>query len=271
MTSKLIIVRGAGDLATGVIHKLHRCGFNVLALDIEKPLAIRRNICFSEAIYENEVCIDGVYCEFLTDINLLNNIFKENKVAIAIDPLGNLIKTLKPSVVIDAIIAKKNLGTTIDMAPLTIALGPGFIAKKDVDLVIETMRGHDLGRIIDSGPAIENTGIPGNINGYTKERVVYCTENGVINNICNISDKVKKGQVIATILNDSIETEVVATIDGVLRGIIRDGSFVKSGLKIADIDPRIEELKNCNTISDKARCIAGGVLEAILMNWSELE
>ena len=268
MTDKLIIVRGAGDLSTGIIHKLHRCGFNVLALEVEKPLAIRRNVCFSEAVYEGEVCIEGVFCKLLTDSISLDSIFKENKVALAVDPKGELIKSLKPIVVIDAIIAKKNLGTTINMAPLTIGIGPGFTAKKDVDLVIETMRGHDLGRIIENGSAIENTGVPGSINGYTKERVVYSTGTGIINNTCNIGDIVKKGQVIANISDSNVN--ILATMDGVLRGIIRDRSFVKKGLKIADIDPRVEEVKNSNTISDKARCIAGGVLEAILMNWSEI-
>lgn len=270
MTENLIVVRGAGDISTGIIHKLNRCGFNVLALEIESPLAIRRNVCFSEAIYEEEVYIEGVCGKLVKEVNTLKDIFNENKVAIAIDPDGNLIDMLKPKVVIDAILAKKNLGTTIDMAPLTIGIGPGFIANKDVDLVIETMRGHDLGRIIENGCAVENTGVPGDINGYTKERVVYSYETGIIKNICSIGDIITKGQVIATISSGECKFDILATMNGILRGIIRDGSFVKKGLKIADIDPRVDESKNCNTISDKARCIAGGVLEAILMNWSEI-
>lgn len=270
MTDKLVIVRGAGDISTGIIHKLHRCGFNVLALEIEKPLAIRRNVCFSEAVYEDEVCIEGVYCKLVKDINLIENIFNDNKVAIAIDPKGDLIDILKPKVVIDAILAKKNLGTNINMAPLTIGVGPGFTSNVDVDIVIETMRGHNLGRVIDCGCAIENTGVPGEINGYTKERVVYADTIGTIKSICNIGDTVKKGQVIAEIFDKAYQYNVLATMDGILRGIIRDGSYIKKGLKIADIDPRVEEVQNCNTISDKARCIAGGVLEAILMNWSDI-
>lgn len=270
MTNNLIIVRGAGDIATGVIHKLNRCGFNVLALEVEKPSSIRRKVCFSEAIYEGEVIIENVKCKFIKSKSELNEAFNFGKVCVAIDPGGYFINELKPKVVIDAIIAKKNLGTNINMAPITIGLGPGFLAGKDVDFVIETMRGHDLGRVIDKGSAIKNTGIPGNINGFSSERVIYSEESGIINNICNIGDIVKKNQVIATLNKGNKNIEVKATIDGVLRGIIRNKSKINKGLKIADIDPRIDEIKNCETISDKARCIAGGVLEVVLMNWSDI-
>ena len=270
MIDKLIIVRGAGDIATGVIHKLNRCGFNVLALEVKNPLSIRRKVCFSEAIYDGEVCIDNVTCKFIQSEEDLKNAFRLKKACVAIDPKGILINKLKPKVVVDAIIAKKNLGTTINMAPITIGLGPGFFAGEDVDFVIETMRGHNLGRVIDKGFAIKNTGIPGNINGFSKERVIYSKESGVIRNACDIGDIVKKNQVIATINNDNKSVDVLATMDGLLRGIIRDGSSVKKDLKIADIDPRTDEIKNCETISDKARCIAGGVLEAILMNWGDM-
>ncbi|GAA0863038.1 selenium-dependent molybdenum cofactor biosynthesis protein YqeB [Paraclostridium tenue] len=270
MIDKLIIVRGAGDIATGVIHKLNRCGFNVLALEVKNPLSIRRKVCFSEAIYDGEVCIDNVTCKFVKNEQELKHAFKLKNVCVAIDPKGDLIYKLKPKVVVDAIIAKKNLGTTINMAPITIGLGPGFFAGKDVDFVIETMRGHNLGKIIDNGFAIKNTGTPGNISGFSKERVVYSKESGIIKNICDIGDIVKKNQVIATINTGNKYVDVLATMDGLLRGIIRNGSNVTKNLKIADIDPRIDELKNCETISDKARCIAGGVLEAILMNWSDI-
>mgnify|MGYP002519517627 CR=1 FL=1 len=173
---------------------------------------------------------------------------------------GEYIENLKPLAVVDAILAKKNLGTNKNMAPITIGLGPGFCASKDVDIVIETMRGHNLGRIIEKGYAKENTGIPGEINGVSKERVIYSPINGTILNVREIGDIVKKGEIIAYI----DDTEIKASIDGVLRGIIRNKSKVKSNLKIADIDPREEEVKNSFTISDKARTIAGGVLEAIL-------
>ena len=158
----------------------------------------------------------------------------------------------------------------MDMAPITIGLGPGFKAGYDVDFVIETMRGHDLGRIINKGYATENTGLPGNINGFSKERVIYSSEDGIIKNICDIVDVVYKNQVIAKIENNKNSVDVLATMDGVIRGLIRNNSKIKKNLKIADIDPRINEIENCKTISDKARCIAGGVLEAILMNWSDV-
>lgn len=270
MIDNLIIIRGAGDIASGVIHKLNRCGFKVLALEVKVPLSIRRKVCFSEAIYDGEVCIENITCKFVKNKKEIQDAFKLNKACVAIDPKGSLIGKLKPKVVIDAIIAKKNIGTTKDMAPITIGLGPGFTAGYDVDFVIETMRGHNLGKVISRGCAVENTGVPGNINGFSKERVIYSKQLGVIKNICDIGDVIKKNQVIAVINHEDKYTEILATMDGLLRGIIRDGSNVYENLKIADIDPRIDEVKNSATISDKARCIAGGVVEAILMNWSDI-
>lgn len=266
MKKDLIVIRGGGDIATGTIHKLHRCGFKVVILEIEKPSAIRRTVCFSEAIYEDKTIVENVICEKANDLEEVYSILDRNNIPIIIDPYGEYIEKLNPLVVVDAILAKKNLGTKIDMAPITIGLGPGFCAGKDVNIVIETMRGHNLGRIIEEGYAIENTGIPGVINGVSKDRVIYSHTSGIISNSKEIGDIVKKGEVIATINNTENEsiTEVKATIDGILRGIIRDKSKIKERLKIADIDPRIDEIKNAYTISDKARAVAGGVLEAIL-------
>jgi xanthine dehydrogenase accessory factor len=184
-------------------------------------------------------------------------------VPILVDPEGKSIDILKPDILIDAILAKVNLGTTKDMAGLTIALGPGFSAGEDVDFVIETKRGHNLGRIISKGTATPNTGIPGNIGGYTKERVIHALAAGTIRNIRKIGDVVQKGEPIAYIENGTEKINVNATITGIIRGLIRDGYPVTVGFKIADIDPRQEELSNCFTISDKARCIAGSVLELV--------
>ena len=185
--------------------------------------------------------------------------------ALMIDPKGEMIKQLHPIAVVDAILAKKNLGTTRDMAPITIALGPGFTAGEDVDVVIETMRGHRLGRIIKEGSAIPNTGIPGVIKGFGKERVIHSPAKGILRNICHITDMVSKGQLLAKIETpEGTIVDVPASMDGLLRGLIRDGYPVTKGFKIADIDPRESEYENCFTISDKARCIAGGVLEALL-------
>lgn len=264
MKEDIIVVRGGGDIASGTIHKLHRCGFKVVILEIEKPSAIRRTVCFSEAIYEGQSIIEGLVCKKANDLGEVYTILNKKNIPIIIDPLGKLIKQLKPFVVIDAILAKKNMGTTKDMAPITIGLGPGFLAGKDVHIVIETMRGHNLGRIIEQGYAMANTGIPAVVNGVGKERVIYSPIIGNISNVKKIGDMVEKGEVIATIINDKNIIEVKASIDGILRGIIRDKSKIKKGLKIADIDPRIEEVENSYTISDKARTIAGSVLEAIL-------
>lgn len=266
MKKDIIVIRGGGDIATGTIHKLHRCGFKVVILEIENPSAIRRSVCFSEAVYENKIVVENVVCEKANNLEEVYSILDRNNIPVIIDPSGKYIEKLKPSALVDAILAKKNLGTKKGMAPITIALGPGFCAGKDVDIVIETMRGHDLGRIIEKGYAVANTGIPGVVNGVSKDRVIYSSASGIISNVKEIGDIVKKGEVIA-IINDTENetiTKVKATIDGVLRGIIRDKSKIKERLKIADIDPRIEEVKNSYTISDKARTIAGGVLEAIL-------
>lgn len=260
MKKDIIVIRGGGDIATGAIHKLHRCGFKVVILEIENPSAIRRSVCFSEAIYEGKIMVENVISEKANNIDEVYSILDRKNIPVIIDPYGKYIEKIKPLVVVDAILAKKNLGTTKDMAPITIALGPGFCAGEDVDIVIETMRGHDLGRIIESGYATANTGIPGEIKGVSKERVIYSPVSGTISNVKDIGDIVKKGEVLATI--DGVE--VKATIDGLLRGIIRDKSVIKERLKIADIDPRIEEINNSYTISDKARTIAGGVLEAMM-------
>lgn len=262
--NSLIIVRGGGDIASGTIAKLYKCGFPVLILEIPTPSAIRRNVAFSEAVYEKKQTLEGVTCYLADDINMAIQYLKEGKLTLLVDPNANSINELKPLAVIDAILAKKNLGTMRSMAPITIALGPGFYADEEVDAIIETMRGHNLGRIIYKGSASPNTGVPGNIAGYDKERVIHSDADGILQNVCHITDTVKKGQIIANIQTDTELIPVHATIDGLLRGLIRDGYPVTKGFKIADIDPRLEQYNNCFTISDKARCIAGGVLEALL-------
>lgn len=260
----LVVVRGGGDIATGTIMKLYQCGFSVLILEIENPSAIRRNVAFSEAIYQGIQMVEQVSCFLAKDLDEACAFLNEGKLTMLIDPDGDCLKTLQPLVLVDAILAKKNLGTTRDMAPITVALGPGFEAGNDVDAVIETQRGHSLGRIIYEGRAIENTGIPGKIAGFDKERVIHSPEKGTMRNVKVITDLVKKGEVIAEIETENGKVPVYASLDGLLRGLIRDGYPVTRGFKIADIDPRTDEYNNCFTISDKARCIAGGVLEAIL-------
>lgn len=271
----LIVVRGAGDLATGTIHRLKKAGFRLLVLEAEHPAAIRRQVALSEAVYAGSarvedveaVCMDVDLAEKKNRKELLEpemeRIWKKDGVPVLVDPAGLSIAALRPAVVVDAILAKKNLGTTKEMAPLVIALGPGFTAGEDVDVVIETKRGHNLGRVIRSGSAVPNTGIPGIIGGYGKERVMHAQAEGILRNAASIGDIVEARAVIAEIETENGIVPVEASLSGLLRGLIRDGYPVTKGFKIADIDPRKEELQNCFTISDKARCIAGSVLEVI--------
>ena len=307
----LIICRGAGDLATGIIHRLHRAGYRVIALETDYPAAIRRQVSFCEAVYDGSAAVEGVTARLIPALNDAKNdteiateadaetdaetyswindtpaahiasekwsrsaieaVLEAGEVPLLIDPKGESIALLKPDVVVDAIIAKKNLGTTINMAPLVIGVGPGFTAGNDVHLVIESMRGHNLARIITDGMAQPNTGVPGNIAGFTSERVIHAPAAGYIHDIRKIGDIVQKGDEIARIYPDeesydnalSEYVPVNATITGIIRGLIREGYYFKKGFKIADIDPRESELSNCFTISDKARSIAGSVLEAV--------
>lgn len=271
----MILVRGGGDLATGTIHRLWSAGLRVLVLEAEHPAAIRRQVALSEAVYAGSARVEDVEAVRM-DVDLaekknrkelleqeMERIWKKDGVPVLVDPAGLSIEALRPAVVVDAILAKKNLGTTKEMAPLVIALGPGFTAGEDVDVVIETKRGHNLGRVIRSGSAVPNTGIPGIIGGYGKERVMHAQAEGILRNAASIGDIVEARAVIAEIETENGTVPVEASLSGLLRGLIRDGYPVTKGFKIADIDPRKEELQNCFTISDKARCIAGSVLEVI--------
>lgn len=274
-----IIVRGGGDLATGSIYYLWKSGFRVLVLEAEHPAAIRRQVSLSEAVYQKETIVEQMKAVRVESLEQIQEVWSAGNVPVLVDPNGESIQKLQPDVLIDAIIAKKNLGTNRAMAPLTIALGPGFFAGQDVDYVIETKRGHNLGRIIIDGTAVPNTGIPGNIGGYAKERVIHARADGILHNVAHIGDVVEQGQEIAYITSDENDKDnvsaekpaerymVQATIPGIVRGLIRDGYPVTRGFKIADIDPRQEELKNCFTISDKARCIAGSVLQLVCQDF----
>lgn len=260
MNDNLIIVRGGGDIATGSIQKLYRAGFDVLVLEIEKPTCIRRQVSIAQAIYDNEVKIEdmiAVRCETSKEISAA---FGENKIAVVVDPDCKFINKLKPLAVVDAILAKKNLGTNRAMAPITIGLGPGFVAGDDVDLVIETNRGHNLGRIIFEGPAAKNTGNPGNIDGYTTERILRSPSDGQIHVIRDIGSIVAEGETVATVAGIPIKSQ----LKGIVRGMITEDVHVTSGLKVGDVDPRIV-IENVHTLSDKTRCVGGGVLEAVLM------
>ncbi|MBQ7488441.1 MAG: EF2563 family selenium-dependent molybdenum hydroxylase system protein [Clostridia bacterium] len=259
----LVIVRGAGDISTGTIHRLYSAGFPVLALETDHPSAIRRKVAFSEAVYDGTATVEGVTAIRMASIEAVEDCLKMGQLPLLVDPAGESIRALRPFAVVDAILAKKNLGTTMMMAGLTIALGPGFEAGRDVHYVIETMRGHDLGRIISSGSAIPNTGVPGKIGGYAAERVIHAPCAGIFHLVRDIGSVVTADEQIGTIQSNDGPVPVCTQIPGILRGIIRDRYPVTKGFKLADVDPRVEELKNCFTISDKARCIAGSVLELV--------
>lgn len=262
---QLILVRGGGDIASGTIYKLLQCGYPVLVLETAAPSAIRRYAAFSEAVYDGSSRVEDQICRLAGDLAEAREILARGEAAMLVDPECRVLEEIRPYALVDAILAKRNLGTTRKMAPRTIALGPGFRAGEDVDLVIETMRGHRLGRVIHEGCAQPDTGVPGLIRGYGAERVIHAPAAGRMKNLARIGDTVKKGQPLARIEDEKgHRIPVPATLDGLLRGLIRDGYPVTEGLKIADIDPRLEEYENCFTISDKARCIAGGVLEGIL-------
>lgn len=256
----MIVVRGGGDIATATICRLHRCGFQVLILETAQPTTIRRAVSFAEAVYEGGKTVEGITAERVSRHNGCNAVWNRGKVPILVDPEGQCLLEIQPMALIDGIMAKGNIGTHKGMSKITIGLGPGFFAGKDVDCVIETVRGHSLGRIIWSGPASPDTGTPAMVEGFTTERVIYAPQPGTLAIIQDIGKRVNKGELLATI--DS--TPITSPISGCIRGMIRDHFFVSKGLKIIDIDPRTDNQTDYTTISDKARCISGGVLEALL-------
>jgi xanthine dehydrogenase accessory factor len=250
-----IIVRGGGDLATGVVQKFFRAGFPVAILETPAPTAIRRSVALCEAVYDGFTKVEDVECRKVANTDEMEDCWQEGIVPLLIDPSGESIPKIRPAAVIDAILAKRNTGTHRGMADITIALGPGFCAGKDVDIVIETMRGHDLGRLILQGYARPNTGIPGEIEGRNAERVLHAPVSGIVTHKKRIGDLVEKDEILFTVG----ETEVCAPFTGLLRGLIREGTDVPKGMKIADIDPRGSV--DWRTISDKARCLGGAALE----------
>lgn len=255
----LVLIRGAGDLASGVGLRLHRCGFPVVMTDLEKPTAIRRTVCFSQAIRFGTTTVEdvtAVRCETAEEVKA---VLDAGEIPVLADPEASCRAWLRPDVVVDAILAKRNLGTKITDAPLVIALGPGFCAGRDCHAVVETMRGHTLGRVIWDGEPLPNTNIPGLIGGFAGERVLRAPETGVFRQLRDIGALVKEGEAVGEVEGEPM----LCTIAGVLRGILPDGTPVTKGMKSGDVDPR-GNVKNCETVSDKASAIAGGVLEAIM-------
>jgi xanthine dehydrogenase accessory factor len=260
LKDRVIVIRGAGEMATGVACSLYRANLRrILMLEIPSPLAVRRHVSFCEAVNEQTKTVEEIEAVRVAADGEFLAAWEAGKIAVRVDPEGESIRRCMPDVLIDASLAKRNLGISTEDAPLVVALGPGFTAGRDCHVVIETNRGHDLGRLIYAGSAAADTGIPGDIAGYTQERLLRAPAAGHFNSTRQIGDAVRAGEVIGRIG----AAEVTARIDGILRGLIRPGTPVISGLKIGDIDPR-GIAGYCDTISEKARAIGGAVLEAIL-------
>ncbi len=265
LSDLIVLIRGAGEMASGVAHRLYQSHFKICMTEISQPLAVRREVSFCEAVYEGEKVVEGVRAKLISRPEEIRLGWEQNFIPVIIDPEGEKTREfLKPDVLIDAIIAKKNLGTRIEDAPLVIGLGPGFSAGKDVHIVIETNRGHHLGKMILKGEAEPDTGIPGEVGGYTIERVLRTAKQGIFRPQRSIGDRVSKGTVVAVVE----DYPIMAEVSGIVRGLLRDGVEVKKGMKVGDIDPRGKR-EFCFTISEKARAIGGGVLEAILYGFNK--
>ncbi|WP_088226151.1 selenium-dependent molybdenum cofactor biosynthesis protein YqeB [Desulfosporosinus sp. FKB] len=263
LNGPVVLVRGAGEQATGVGWSLAKAGFRVVMTEVPKPLMVRWPVCFGTAVVKGNWQVEGIAANLVSEAETCASVWEDGAIPILIDPELQCLARLKPTFLVDAILAKRNIGTRRDMALLTIGLGPGFTAGDDVDLVIETNRGHDLGRLIYTGPAQPNTGIPGNIAGYTKERVVYSQQAGVFRVKRNIGEKVQAGECLGIIDDGLSSQEIASSIDGVLRGLLLDGTPVDAAVKVGDIDPRGKN-EYCYTISEKARAIGAAVLLGII-------
>lgn len=255
----LVLIRGAGDLASGIALRLYRSHFEVVMTDLPRPTAIRRTVSFSSALVLGEYTVEEVTAVRAASSEEVPAILNKGRIPILADPEGASIHFLGPDVVVDAILAKRNLGTKRSDAPCVIGVGPGFTAGADTHAVVETMRGHDLGRVLLHGAAHPNTNIPGLVGGYDGERVLRAPADGVFRQFLDIGATVQAGDVAGTVAG----IPMTCTISGVLRGILMDGTPVHQGMKAGDVDPRGDP-SFCFTVSDKALAVGGGVLEAIL-------
>jgi xanthine dehydrogenase accessory factor len=259
MSDITVLMKGAGEMASGVAWRLFQCGFSIILTETHQPLAVRRKVSFCEAVYDGKMIVEGVEALLIKHPDDRFRVWAEGKIPLILDPECESRHAIKPHVLVDAVLAKKNRGTCMTDAPLVIALGPGFEAEKDAHFVVETNRGHNLGRLLTSGTAEPDTGIPGPIQGITTDRVLRAPTDGPFHSSLDIGAQVKQGEVVGTVAGETVR----AKIDGVLRGLIHDDVAVKEGLKIGDIDPRGIDAY-CYTISEKARALGGAVLEGIL-------
>lgn len=254
-----VLIKGSGDLASGIALRLHRAGFRILMTDIAVPTTVRRTVAFSPAVYQGHMQVEDVTGVLCDSVKVAEQEIQNGNIAIMVDETARCIHEFHPDVVVDAILAKRNLGTKITDAPFVVGVGPGFTAGEDCHCVVETKRGHYLGRCIWKGSAIPNTGIPGMIGGYGLERLIKAPAAGVFKGAVEIGAVVKKNDVVGYV----DQTPVLAQIDGVVRGLLQDGVEVTTGMKSGDVDPRCD-VAHCFTVSDKASSIGGGVLEAVL-------
>lgn len=255
----LVLIRGAGDIATGIAMRLWRAGVQVVMTDLAQPTAIRRTVCFSQAIVLGETQVEDATARRAEDILQARRICAAGEISVLADPELRCREELRPDALVDAILAKRNLGTRITDAPVVVGVGPGFTAGEDCHAVVETMRGHTLGRVIYRGSALPNTGIPGLVGGFAGERVLRAPADGILHQLADIGITVREGDVVATVEGQPMR----CTISGVLRGILPEGTPVFRGMKAGDVDPRGKR-EYCDTVSDKALAVGGGVLEAVL-------
>jgi xanthine dehydrogenase accessory factor len=262
----LVVIKGAGDIASGIALRLHHGGFNIAMTETAAPTAVRRGVCFSQAVYEGRTQVEDVIAVLARDDGDMRRAFAEKRIAVFVDPAASILGRIGPAVLVDAIMAKKNTGTALNDAPVVIGIGPGFTAGVDCRGVVETMRGHTLGRLILRGSALPDTGIPGDIGGYTSERLLRSGADGVFEALVEIGDTVRKGDIAALVRpaeGGPGGVPVRAEITGIVRGLLPTGISVFKGMKAGDIDPRCKR-EHCFTVSDKALAIAGGALEGIL-------
>jgi xanthine dehydrogenase accessory factor len=253
------MIKGGGDLGTGVAWRLHRCGFHVLVTETARPTVIRRAVAFASAVFEGAITVDGITARLANDDTGITDAWAAREVPVQVDPEGTVIQRLRPDVVVDAILAKRNIGTRITDAPIVVAMGPGFTAGADCHAVIETKRGHNLGRVFLDGSAEPNTGVPGTVGGESAKRVLRAPTEGVFRTARAIGDSIQVGDVAAYVDDAPVRSQ----LSGVVRGLLYDGLRVHAGMKVGDVDPR-GIVSHCFTISDKALSVGGGVIEAIL-------
>ena len=255
----LVLIKGAGDLATGIACRLYQSGFDLVMTDTVLPTTVRCTVAFSRAVYQGSAEVEGIPAQLAHSPEEALVLTRKGIVAVLVDPACTSLDALRPDAVVDAILAKRNLGTQITDAPCVVGVGPGFTPGVDCHAAVETKRGHDLGRALWDRSPIPNTGVPGEIGGYTVERLLRAPADGTFAPAAQIGDLVEAGQAVGYVGG----SPMCAQIKGVLRGLLPNGTPVHEGMKAGDVDPRCR-VEHCFTVSDKARAIGGGVLEAIL-------